>query len=129
MKKLFVFMFSLLVLFQFIIVFNVVNKKDYEKVPNNYVAVFRGENTDVVYSTYIYKIHNNKKTIYRYVNTMIIMSGYDNDSFEEVTLDRGYVKNVNKLFDIAENNNSYSYVKYIEDDTIYSLGEFKKVFK
>ena len=110
----------------FIIFF--IGKHDNNEIPNNYIAVFKGETAEVVNTTYIYEKKKGKKKTYKYINTIGKSTGYDSAEWNEEIVKKGKVKKKKKVFEIAEKNNAYSYVKYIKDNKIYSIEEFKKVF-
>ena len=100
---------------------------DNTKIPDGYVAVFKGETSDVVYSTYVYRVK--KKKSYKYVNTISTIVDFDNYVWDEKVVKKGKAKNKKELFKIAKKNFAYTYVKYQDDNNIYSVDEFDKIFE
>lgn len=98
-------------------------------IPDNYIIVFKGESAETVHTTYVYEIVKKKKTTYKYINTISRTSTYDSTAIQEEVIKKGTVKKKKKVFEKAKKNNAYSYVKYIKDDKIYSVEEFKDIFK
>lgn len=98
-------------------------------IPDNYIIVFKGESAETVHTTYVYEIVKKKKTTYKYINTISTTSTYDSMAIQEEVIKKGTVKKKKKVFEKAKKNNAYSYVKYIKDDKIYSVEEFKDIFK
>lgn len=98
-------------------------------IPDNYIIVFKGESAETVHTTYVYDIVKKKKTTYKYINTISTTSTYDSTAIQEEVIKKGTVKKKKKVFEKAKKNNAYSYVKYIKDDKIYSVEEFKDIFK
>lgn len=98
-------------------------------IPDNYIIVFKGESAETVHTTYVYEIVKKKKTTYKYINTISTTSTYDSTAIQEEVIKKGTVKKKKKVFEKAKKNNAYSYVKYIKDDKIYSVEEFKDIFK
>lgn len=102
-------------------------KDSTEIVDNNYIAVFRGETGETVYSTYLYVSKKGKKKTYSYINTTSTSYGYDSTNWDEEITKKGTLKKRKQIYKIAEKNNAYSYVRY-EDGNIYSIEEFKEKF-
>ena len=98
-------------------------------VKDDYIAVFKSESGESVNATYLYVTKKkNKKKKYTYINTKSTYSGYDSTNWTEKITKTGTLKKRKKIFEIAKKNNAYSYVRY-EDGKIYSIEEFKKMFK
>ena len=93
-------------------------------VTDDYVVVFRGESGESVRSTYLYRKKKGKKTTYRYINTMNTLSGYDRTGWTEKVIKKGTIKKYEDIFEIAEGNGAYSYVKY-KDGRIYTIVSFQ----
>lgn len=98
-------------------------------IDDNYILLFKGESAETVYSTYLYKIKKGKKTKYKYINTVSTVSGYDSTNWTEKIIKKGNIKKKNKIYEIAEKNNAYSYAKFSNDDKIYTISEMKELFK
>jgi len=102
-------------------------------INQNYKIVFRGETTDSINSTYIYKIikitklkKKKKKTIYyKYINTEIIKNNVDyTNSLEKVTK-KGYTKDIEEIKTIIEENNATTYAEINKDKSLIKTYEYK----
>ena len=104
-------------------------------VNNNYKIVFRGENTDNIYYTYIYKIvrvskqknkKKKKKTVYyKYINTTIKKNNLDyTNSLERITK-KGYTKDIDEIKDIVEENGATTYAEINKDKSLIKIYEYK----
>lgn len=102
-------------------------------VNQNYKIVFRGETTDSINSTYIYKIikisrqkKKKKKIIYyKYINTVIKKDNVDyTNSLEKVTK-KGYTKNIDEIKTIIEENNATTYAEINKDKSLIKIEEYK----
>ena len=98
-------------------------------IPNNYIAIFKGETAETVHTTYLYKTKKGKTTKYKYINTISTLKGYDNTEWNEKVTKKGTIKKKSKIYEIAKKNEAYSYAKFSNDDNIYSIEEFKERFK
>ncbi len=110
-----------------IIAYSYIND-DKAVVKDDYIAVFKSESGESVNATYLYVTKKKKKKKYTYINTKSTYSGYDSTNWTEEITKTGTLKKRKKIFEIAEKNEAYSYVRY-EDGKIYSIEEFKKMFK
>lgn len=107
-----------------------IKEKDSDNIiPNNYIIVFKGESAETVHTTYIYEVKKKKKITYKYINTISTTSTYDSNAIQEKVVKKGKVKKKKKIFEKAKKNNAYSYVKYIKEDKIYNIDEFKNIFR
>lgn len=102
-------------------------------VNQNYKIVFRGETTDSINSTYIYKIikisrqkKKKKKIIYyKYINTVIKKDNVDyTNSLEKVTK-KGYTKDIDEIKTIIEENNATTYAEINKDKSLIKIEEYK----
>ena len=123
-----IILFILLSLIVCIYAYTSNSKKD-NTIPNNYILIFKGETGEIVYTTYIYEVTKKKKTTYKYINTTSTTSTYDSIATNEIINKKGSIKKKKKIFEIAKKHNAYSYVKYIKDNTIYNIEEFKSIYK
>ncbi|MBQ3435601.1 MAG: hypothetical protein IJH13_01120 [Bacilli bacterium] len=96
-------------------------------IPSGYIAVFKGESTDVVHTTYLYQGKKNKKK-YSYINTITKLDHNDSSMWNEEVLEQKKLKKKKDVFKVAKENGAYSYVKYEKDGNLYTIEEFKKVF-
>ncbi len=119
-----------LVIAQIAIIAYAFTNENEQIVKDDYVAVFKGESGETVHSTYLYvtKKGKKKKKKYSYINTISKLSGYDSTNWKEEIVKQGTLKKKKKIFEIAEKNEAYSYVRF-EDGKVYSIEEFRKMFK
>ena len=130
MKKIIIITTLIIILIINIFVIKSLYKKEEKNnIPNNYYIVFKGETSETVYSTYVYKKKKKKKIIYKYINTVSTPSGYDSTEWDEKVLKKGEVKKIEKVYNTALENNANSYVKMQKDDKIYSIDEIKEIVK
>ena len=103
-------------------------------VNKNYTIVFRGENIDNIYSTYIYKTTKYKNTkakkkkkiiTYSYINTIIVKNNQDYTYSLEKIIKKGTTKDINKIYEIAETNNATTYVEIPKDNLLVKTNEYK----
>ena len=116
---------SLFIIINIIVTISSFQKLDKQKISSDYVAVFKGESSERVYSTYFYEKKGKKKK-YKYINTISTLSGYDSTTWIEKVIKKGSFKNKNEIIEIARKNSAYNYVKY-KDNQIYSIEEFKNI--
>ena len=96
---------------------------------DTYLAVFRTESGERVNSTYLYVKKDKKgKKKYKYINTVSTHSGYDDVEWNEEIVKKGTLKKKKDIYKKAEKHGAYSYVRY-EDGKVYSIDEFKTMFK
>ena len=132
MKRIYSIIIILLLIVFTITICSIVYHKDNNidnTIPTDYIMIFKGESAEVVNTTYIYEIKKKKKISYKYINTISIATTYDSSSIEEKIKKKGTITKKKKIFEIAEKHDAYSYVKYIKEDKIYSIEEFKNIFK
>lgn len=137
MKKryLFTILAVLIVITQIIFVVYSYNQDNDIEFSDDYIAVFKGETGERVDSTYIYlkvkekgKGKKKKKEYkYKFINTTSTMEGYDSTNWNEKITKKGTLKKKKDAFKKAKKHGAYSYVKY--KDKIYSIEEFKEIFK
>ena len=120
----------------FFISLNYIDGKN-NNVDENYVIVFRGEDTDNIYSTYIYKVEKSKtvtvkkkkkkiKTIsYKYINTKIAKNNSDYTYSLERIIKKGKTNNIDEIRDIVNNNNANSYAEINKDKTLIKIDDYK----
>jgi hypothetical protein len=86
-----------------------------KSIPEDYLAVFRGDNS---YSTYIYKIDNEHANMgFKYINTK-----------GNKVMKTGEVTWTDDVFKVAKDHGAYSYVKIPGDSKKYSIEEFQNQF-
>lgn len=108
-----------------------IGEKDKDNtIPTDYIIVFKDESAEVVHTTYVYEVvKKKKKTTYKYINTTSTTSTYDSVVAEEKINKKGSTKKKKKVFEIAKKHGAYSYVKDIKEDKIYTIDEYKDIFK
>ena len=134
MKKIiFIVLLLAIIIMNVVIISYTYLKEDKTTIKDNYVAVFKGETGEIAKSTYVYRVTKKKKgkkiITYKYTNTTSTINGYDSTNWKEEVTKKGKVKKLKDLYKVAEKNEAYSYVKYMEDGEIYSIEDFKKIFK
>ena len=132
-KKTLIVLGILILISQIFIIIYTYNNDNKNEFSNDYMAVFKNETGERVYSTYLYvdtkgKKGKKKKKKYRYINTISTLSGYDSTNWNEEIVKKDKLKKRKKIFEIAKEHNAYSYVIY-EDGKIYSIEEFKEMLK
>lgn len=84
---------------------------------------------EVTYSTYIYKIDNGQANYgFKYINTTNTTVSFGKDEWKVKITGRGEVSWTDNVFEVAINNNAYSYVILPGSDKIYSIEEFMGMF-
>lgn len=103
------------------------NKKT-SQVPNDYLAVFQGGSGEITHSTYIYKLDNGKKDCgYKYINTTNITKSWGSSDCDVNKTEEGTVVYVKDIFQIAKENNAYSYVTLPGDSKTYTVEEYEEI--
>lgn len=98
-----------------------------DRIPNDYISVFHSESGDIIYETYIYKILNVEDNQgFNYVNVTKTLNG-KNQWNTEVT-HHGSVAWTDQVFEVAEENNAYSYVTLPNSEKKYTIEEYKTMF-
>ena len=130
-RKNMIILFAILTIFTIVTCVFAYTKEDNKSnnIPDNYIVIFKSESAETVHTTYIYELIKKKKTTYKYINTVSTTSTYDSVASEEKITKKGSTKKKKKVFDIAKKHGAYSYVKDIKEDKIYSIDEFKNIFK
>lgn len=98
------------------------------KIAVDYIAVFKGESGETVHTTYLYEKKKKKKITYSYVSTVSSFNNFDSTNWNEKIVKKGKLKKKKDIFKKVEKNGSTSYVKYIKEDKIYTIEEFKKIW-
>ena len=130
MKKIIFIILGIIILIGNILVIKFVYEKEEKNtIPENYFIVFKGETSETVYSTYVYKKKKKKKIEYKYINTVSTPIGYDSTEWNEKVIKKGTVKKIDKVYEVALNNNANSYTKIAGDDKVYTIDEIRNIFK
>jgi len=106
-----------------------INEKEI-MVQSGYIAVFKGTDNDIVYSTYVYRhVHKNRKknTItYKFINTKQSVNKTDGSTYEEKVTSSGTVKKKKELFKKAKKHKAYTYVFIEGTDEVMSIDDYNK---
>ena len=98
------------------------------QIPNDYLAVFQGGSGEITYSTYIYKLDNEKKDSgYKYINTTNTTTSWGSSDWNINKTEEGTVVFAKDLFRIAEENNAYSYVELPNNKETYTIEEYQEM--
>ena len=93
------------------------------------LAIFHGESGGKVYLTHIYKIISGHANMgFKYVNETCTPKSWISYEWNCVATKTGQFTWTDDAFDIAKENNAYSYVEVPGDDKTYSIDEFAKRF-
>ena len=128
-KKYLITLIIAIIIFETITVMYSYKQPEQNVIPKDYIAVFKGEYGETVYSTYLYsKKNKKKKKDYYYINTISTLTGQDSTNWQEEVTKKAKLKKKKKIYEIAKKNKADSYIKY-EDGKIYSIEDFKKMFR
>jgi hypothetical protein len=112
----------------FFISLNYINNKE-TVIPSDYKVLFRGDNYNTIYTTYVYEVRIHKKIKYKYINTKIDINIFDNTYSKEEIISKGKASTLDKIYDIAFEYNSYNYAKLKSSKKRYTIDEIKKVLE
>lgn len=128
-KKLFWIILIIIVLLVGLAIY--VNKSlaNNSKIPNDYIAVFHGGAGEITYETYIYKKDNDKPNFsFDYINVTNTTKSWGSDEWNSKITKRGSVQWTDDVFEVAKENNAYSYVTLPNSDEVYSIEQFMSMF-
>ena len=93
------------------------------------LAIFHGGSGEQVYLTHIYKINSGHANMgYKYVNETCTTKSWGSSEWNCVKTKTGQFTWTDDAFDIAKENNAYSYVEVPGEDETYTIDEFAKRF-
>lgn len=119
-----IFVVILLIIFLLVMI---IKEKDNEIIPDNYMAIFYGEDGEYIYETYIYKIDNDHANRgFEYINVTKTIDTKENSKYK--INEKGKVEWTDDVFVIAKKHNSYSYVMLSNDNRKYTIEEFQVMF-
>ena len=96
-------------------------------IPDGYICVFNGGAGEITYSTYIYKDKNSSANYgFTYINTTNTTKSWGSSDWNVKITDKGSIGWTDEVFDVARENNAYSYV--ISNGQKYSIDEFMNRF-
>ena len=99
-KRYFVLLAIAMAIVQVIFVVYSYNQDQDIELSNDYIAVFKGETGEKVNSTYVYIKYKGKgkkkKKVYKYINTVSTLNGYDSTSWDEKIIKKGTLKKKKK---------------------------------
>ena len=100
-----------------------------KKIPDGYIAVFHGGSSEITYETYIYKIDNGQASFgFEYVNVTNTTESWGSSKWNAKITKRGSVSWTDDVFEVAKENNAYSFVTLPNSDEIYTIEEFMSMF-
>ena len=129
-KKIILFIILFIILLSGVFAFLYMKSKESYQVPEGYIAEFHGGYGEVTYTTYIYKIDNDKGNYgFEYISVEYSNISHGNPQRRGKLMEKGEVGFTDEVFEVAKKNYAYSYVKLPNDDSkIYSIDEYKKMF-
>lgn len=97
------------------------------RIPTNYIAIFKGGSGEVTYSTYIYKLDNKSEDYgYSFINTTNRTTSYGSSKWTHKITSKGETSWKDQLFEVAKSNHAYSSVEY--EGKSYTVDKFAKIF-
>lgn len=114
--------------------FIVINKKstdtiNNDEIPDEYIAIFHGGVGEVTYQTYIYKINNGEANRgFNYINATSTTVSWGSSEWNTKITKRGSVEWTDNVFEVAKENNAYSFVTLPNSDKAYSIEEYMNMF-
>lgn len=107
----------------------IIIKKNNNKIPDGYIAVFHGGVGEQTYETYIYKIDNGQENYgFKYINVTTTKSLVENGKSNYKIIKRGKFDWTEGAFNVARENNAYSYVTVPYSDRMFTIDEFVPMF-
>ncbi len=107
----------------------VVINNNNSKIPDGYIAIFHGGSGEVIYETYIYKINNGQANYgFNYINLTKTTTSYGSSKWNTKITKRGSVDWTDNVFEVAKENNAYSYVILPNSDKTYTIEEYMRMF-
>lgn len=106
-----------------------INQNNNDKIPDDYIAVFHGGSGEITYETYIYKINNEyANSGFDYINVTKTTTYWGSTEWNTKITKRGSVQWTDNVFEVAKENNAYSYVTLPDSDKIYTIEEYMQMF-
>lgn len=119
-KKVWFLVFDILITLG--VIFMILNLINRNRIPDNYMFVFHGEEDTITFETYIYKVEGKGPNMgFDYIDVIV------KDGYRKVTK-KGTVTWTDEVFGVAYYNNAYSYVTYNGSDKKYTIDEFMPMF-
>lgn len=105
------------------------NYKKTSDIPNDYIAIFHSGVGEKTHETYIYKIDNGYAHMgFKYINVTSTTESWGSSNWKYKITDKGEFDWTDGAFIIAKKHGAYSYVTLPNDDKIYTIEEFQKMF-
>ena len=93
------------------------------------VATFHGGSSEVTYESEIYKIDNGHANMgFTYINYECTTKRWGSKESTRKVIGKGEFTWTDGAFEVAKNNNAYSYVTVPGSDKTYSIEEFSSIF-
>ena len=103
--------------------------KNNDKISDGYIAIFHGGSGEITYETYIYKIDNGQSGYsFNYVNITQTTKFWGSSEWNTKITKKGSVQWTDNVFEVAKENNAYSYVTLPNSDKIYTIEEYMQMF-
>lgn len=103
--------------------------KNNGEIPDGYIAVFHGGSGEITYETYIYKMNNgHANSGFDYINVTNTTTYWGSSDWNAKITKRGSVQWTDNVFEVAKENNAYSYVTLPNSDKTYTIEEYMKMF-
>lgn len=122
------FLILVIVLFGVLITFFLKSQNN-NYIPNDYIAIFHGGVGEQTHETYLYIISNedtDKK--FKYINVTSTTESWGSAQWIQKIDNKGKAESLDEIFKIAKKHGSYSYVTLPNDNTLYTIEEFKMMF-
>lgn len=98
-------------------------------IPNDYIAIFHGGVGEQTYETYIYKIDNGHDNFgFEYINVTSTTESWGSSNWKRKINNKGKFDWTDGAFIIAKKHGAYSYVTLPNNDKIYTIEEFQRMF-
>lgn len=118
-------------IFSAIIAFVYINKSstNSDKIPDDYIAIFHGGVGEITFETYIYKKDNGKANSgFDYINVTNTTESWGSSKWNTKITKRGSVQWTDDVFEVAKENNAYSYVTLPNSNNTYTIEEYMHMF-
>ena len=130
-KKIIIWIGVILVIVALIIgsIIYINNKQNNFKIPDGYISVFHGGEGEETYETYIYKNDNGHDNYgFDYINVTNTTVSWGSSEWNSKITKRGSVQWTDEVFEVAKENNAYSYVTLPNSEEIYTIEQYMNRF-
>ena len=103
--------------------------KNNSKISDGYIAIFHGGSGEITYQTYIYKINNgHANSGFDYINVTSTTTFWGSSQWNTKITKRGSVQWTDNVFEVAKENNAYSFVTLPNSNKTYKIEEYMQMF-